>query len=255
MKPTSAPDPFSRYKARLQQARDQERERIARDLHDVLGSTLAALKLETRQVCKALETRITPLQHPAPMQPTAHTVGHVDMARILQRIHGLDSLIDQAIESTRALINDHRADILSDFGLAGSLEVLAAEFSRRTGVICAVSSPEDLPEPAEHTAHALYRATQEALTNIMRHARATRVMLRLRQRGDEVELRIDDDGVGFDALCILSPASTGIRNMRERLHALGGSCTLESTPGRGTRITLRASSGAPEPSPALAHSS
>lgn len=217
--------PLGRYAARIRSARDQERQRIARDIHDVLGSTLVAMKLETTLVCRALDAR-------------NQTNPDLEIARLLQRLSTLSSLTDEAISFTRQLISDPAPAMLSRRGLIAAIETHATDFSRRTNIACTVSSHEDIPEPEPAVSQALFRILQEALTNVIKHARASRVFIRLRQRKNRLEMEIEDDGEGFLADQPPAPTSQGVRNIRERIKALEGMCLIESEPGAGTRIRV-----------------
>ena len=230
MEQMNTPAPFSRLALRLHEAREQERERMARDIHDVLGATLAALKFETHLTCKALDQRL------------AHAPD-VEIARILQRTRQINTLLDEAISASRDLVRDHHPRVLRERGLVAAVEAHAAAFARRSGVKVSVSSSGAGLEVAPEVAIALYRVFQEALTNVLRHAKATRVLARLRLTENDTSLEIRDDGVGI-ASSDASPVSYGLSNMRERVHAVGGHLKIKTSPGAGTTLILRVPMGA-----------
>ena len=231
MNHTESLNPFSRQAARVVQARDAERERMARDLHDVLGNELAVLKFETHLVTTALEKSLA-------SEP------NMDIARVLQRTRQINALLDGVIQSSRQIVHDYHPRVLQERGLVAAIEEQAARFQRRTDIPCTVSSNEDAHTLTGEASLALYRITQEALGNVMRHARASRVLLRLRATSRGVKLDIIDDGIGLpDTLG--HGGGYGLSNMHERMRAVGGEFSIQSSPGKGTRITCQASAALP----------
>jgi signal transduction histidine kinase len=202
----------------LQTAREDERSRLARDLHDELGALLTSAKLDAARIKSRL----------AQSAP-----------EVLERLSHLVSTLNSGIALKRRIIEDLRPSTLSNLGLVATLEILAREFSERSGVQveCALA-PVDLEETAQLV---VYRLVQEAITNISKYAKARHVWLTLAPQDLRVVVAVRDDGVGFDAAA-KPPSAHGLVGMRYRVEAEGGSMELESAPGRGTliRVTLPA---------------
>ncbi len=190
----------------------QERNRIAREIHDALGHSLTALNLHLDAGLRLLE------QDPTEAQAL------LQEAKLLGK---------QAFQDVRESVATLRADPLQGKSLEASIHQLVAEFYKVTGIApnCQIQGPV----PRElHTS--LYRITQEALTNITKYAEATQVSLRLWQEGDRLHLQIQDNGKGF---CPdLTPSGFGLQGMRERAEALDGSFCLTTAPGQGCQIQV-----------------
>jgi signal transduction histidine kinase len=207
---------------RLTTAQEDERRRIARELHDSMGQHLAALGLGLKAVKDA-----TP--DPSPARDR------------LQQLQALTGLMGREAHN---LALELRPTALDDLGLESALANYAEGWSERSGVgvdCHTVGSDGDrLPAPVET---ALYRVAQEALTNVLRHAQARRVSLVLQRSPGQVVMVVEDDGVGFDAEAVTAPAGDGGRlglvGMRERLALVGGTLAVESAPGRGTTVIAR----------------
>ncbi len=203
--------------AYVEQVREQERERIERDLHDDLGGNLSALKMMLGHVWKQLE--------PTPF--------------LQERSAYLNQLIDRSIESIHRISADLRPGIL-DAGLVAALEWLAQEQQRQTGVpyqLCSESQDIDMPPSL---ATSLFRIAQEACNNVRKHAQATRVDIRLSESDGELVLEVADNGIGISEEKRKNSRSFGLLGMSERMSALGGSFHLSSRSGQGTtvRVTL-----------------
>ncbi|MDP1900864.1 MAG: sensor histidine kinase [Rubrivivax sp.] len=210
----------------LQTAREDERHRLARDLHDELGALLTAAKLDAARI----KSRLTA---PAPL-----------VGEALERLAHLASTLDQVIAVKRRIAEDLRPSALAHLGLVATLEILARDFTSNTGVAvhCALQ-PVPLAPAAELTA---YRLVQEATTNVAKHAQARNIWLTLGQDGGQVRLEVRDDGAGFDTT--VPPRSAyGLVGMRYRVEAEHGTLAVDAAPGRGTtiRVTLPARPAAP----------
>ena len=203
----------------LQRIKEDERERIARDVHDVLGGTLVAMKFEMSLLESKLES------HPAQARERARNVGR---------------MVDDAIATVGRVTRELRPGILKDFGLPAAIESQGEDFAQRTGIQVKILCNDHDLAPDYDTALALFRVFQEALTNVSKHARASQVGVRLLQEGDEVLLEISDDGVGIDAADLQKPRSFGLRGIRERMSSLGGRLDVDPVLPHGTRLTLRA---------------
>jgi signal transduction histidine kinase len=158
--------------------------------------------------------------------------------RVLARLESFSQSIDQTVETVRRLASELRPSVLDDFGLAAAMEWQLGEFQRRSGLECVwVGSTASLDLPPE-TAIALYRVFQESLTNIARHAQATRVEAQVTASDGRLVLRIRDDGRGITSEEVLGAKSLGLTGMRERIGLLGGQVRVEGTPGQGTTVVV-----------------
>lgn len=203
----------------LQTAREDERQRLARDLHDELGALLTSAKLDAARIRSRLAG------------------GAPQVAEALERLTHLVGTLDEVIALKRRIAEDLRPSALAHLGLMATLEILAREFTRNTGVAvhCALQ-PVPLTTTAELTA---YRLVQEAMTNAAKHARARQLWLTLGMQAGRVVLDVRDDGVGFDTTAPLRSAY-GLVGMRYRVEAEHGTLLVDAAPGRGTaiRVTL-----------------
>lgn len=209
----------------LQSVREQERTDIAREIHDELGQALTAMKMDVHWVGQQLdETR-----------PEIHA-----------KISSISRLADATIQMVRRISSALRPKLLDDLGLSAALEWQAREFEHRAGVACSIhSDPDDIVlDPARSTA--LFRIFQETLTNVARHAGASRVDVALRHLGGSVELTVSDDGTGITAEQASAPRSLGIVGMRERVLALGGTLEISGQAGHGTKLRVSIPDGARE---------
>jgi signal transduction histidine kinase len=197
-------------------AREEEKARIARELHDELAQTLTALKLDTAWLRDNLDRR----------------------EETRARLQGMLELLDLAVGATRRIAADLRPPVLDDLGLVPAVEWLAHNFEERHGIACALEVDAAL-EVLDPHATGLFRILQESLVNVAKHARATQVRVRLLREGDEVVLTVQDDGVGFLPAQAHKPASLGLVGMRERVQLLQGALSIASEPGRGTRLEVR----------------
>lgn len=196
----------------LQQVREEERGHLARELHDELGALLTAAKLDVARLKSKLGA-----------QPP----------EVGQRLQHLTETLNSGIALKRRIIEDLRPSSLANLGLNAALEILAREFSERSGVEVATSLEEvQLEEAGQLT---IYRLVQESLTNVGKYAEARQVDVSLRNYSNHVEVEIKDDGKGFDARAP-RPSTHGLAGMRHRVEAAGGRLTIASRPGEGTRI-------------------
>lgn len=203
----------------LEAAKEEERERIARDIHDELGGTLVAIKIETSLLSTKLPS---------------------DPLQLRKRVRAIEGLIDEAISTAGRVARELRPGILKDFGLAAAIECQADDFSQRVGLICDTTGIAHEIDPDEETSLALFRIFQEALTNVAKHAQATWVGIHLSATGDNLTLEISDNGRGISAEDMNKPKSFGLRGIRERMSGLGGSLELARNSPQGTRVILRA---------------
>lgn len=198
--------------------REEEKARVARELHDELAQSLCALKMD------ALWVR----DHVADA-PEA----------VAARLTDMLAMIDYTVTATRRIAADLRPMMLDDLGLVAAIESLVDSFTQRSGVACQLSLDEGLPlEWPEPYATAVFRMVQESLANVLKHARASQVQVALGKAPDGIKLRVQDDGCGFLSAALRKPSSLGLMGLRERAQLLGGSVTLHSTPGQGTSVEV-----------------
>ncbi|UCH49674.1 MAG: response regulator [Betaproteobacteria bacterium] len=202
--------------AHVDTVREDERAHIAREIHDDLGGTLTAAKIDLEWLRKRLPG---------------------DATDMLGKVNNADALLDHAIDSARSLSRRLRPVVL-DHGLIAAVEWQAKEFAARTGIDLDVACPNDEIELAPKVSTALFRVFQETLTNVARHAQASMVSVELVSDGDVVTLIIQDNGCGMDLSAAAKEGSFGLRGMRERVDTLHGQFILDSGPGNGTRIEV-----------------
>jgi signal transduction histidine kinase len=204
-----------RLAAHAENIKESERTRIAREIHDDLGQNLLALRIEADLLASRTRQR-----HP----------------RLHARANWTLTQIDTTIKSVRQIINDLRPNVL-DLGLSAAVDWQVAEFQRRTGVPCELIQNQEV-EINDRCATALFRILQESLTNITRHACATRARVELRSRPDRVAMTVADNGVGIQRTGRHKLGSFGLVGIEERVTILGGSFDLRDAPGGGTIIQV-----------------
>jgi PAS domain S-box-containing protein len=206
---------LSRY---LESVREDERTKMSREIHDELGQVLTAVKIDL----SSMAGRLTEDQDP-----------------LLNKVESMRGLIDMAIQIVKRVSTELRPGALDDLGLADALEWLTEAFGKRTGIRSRFSaSPRDIVIDRERST-ALFRICQEALTNVVRHADATRVTVGLKRTIRRVTLRISDDGRGMNEAQIRDPRAFGLIGMRERASSWGGDVEFRGIPGRGTTVLVR----------------
>jgi len=201
----------------LEAAKEEERERIARDIHDELGSILVAIKIEAALLAGKLPGGDDPLR---------------------KKAHSIEALLDQAMGTASRVARELRPGILKEFGLQAAIECQAEDFAQRTGVTCRLQCEDDGSELDEATSLALFRIVQEALTNVAKHAHASLVVLRLYRDGAKVVLEVRDNGRGIAENDIHKPRSFGLRGILERSRSLAGDFRIEATEQGGTLLVL-----------------
>lgn len=211
---------LAELKDHLENVKEQERTRIAREIHDDLGGNLIAIKMALAMLSQRL-----------PAQPI----------QLQQRAAYLDELVDRSIDAVHRIALDLRPSVL-DFGIVAALEWQIKEFETQTGVRCTLKSNQAEIELGTDQATALFRIFQEALTNIAKHAQATRIEVQLARTRHHVSLKITDNGRGMGVDDCAKPKSFGIRGMMERAKALGGSVTLAAAAGGGTTVAIKIAS-------------
>jgi PAS domain S-box-containing protein len=214
--------------AHLQAVREEEKTSLAREIHDDLGSTLAALKIEAHLLNSGLsaEHKTTPL---------------------FARVESMVDLLESAVAASRRIITDLRPTVLDDYGLLAAIQWQAGQFSKRTGIECRVAcafskdncNKNCLGGLNKTLSINLFRIFQEALTNVARHSGASRVEAEFRPGNNEVVLSIRDNGRGLPEGITIASTSFGIRGMRERVLHLGGEIGFDNLPGGGLGMTVK----------------
>jgi PAS domain S-box-containing protein len=203
--------------ARLEAAREAERTRIAREIHDELGQALTALKID-----------LTWLKRRLP-QPAPELAGKVD---------GMEAILNDTAGAVQRIATELRPGVLDELGLQAAIQWQAREFETRTGIACRVELATEQSAVDATRATAAFRIFQEALTNVARHAGATQVLVRFTLSAQALDLSVQDNGRGISEGALADSGSLGLVGMRERATTLGGTVTITGVPGRGTTLTL-----------------
>jgi signal transduction histidine kinase len=200
-----------------QSAIEEERKRIAREIHDELGQELSLLQLELGLLSDQL-----------PKSPKS----------LLSKAKAMTDLIDSSIRSVQRISTDLRPTLLDNLGLGAAVEWAVKEFQKKTKIRCQVSVvPPELKLDQERST-VVFRIVQEALTNVLRHAKASHVMVRLEKHQESVVLTVRDDGSGIAADKIKDPHSVGLAGMRERLRPWNGTLAISGKPAQGTEVIV-----------------
>ena len=202
----------------LQHVREDERIRISRQVHDELGQALTGLKMDLYWLASRL-----PKQLRAVRDKTKTMSAH----------------IDSTIQTVRRISTELRPGILDDLGLVAALEWQAAEFQKRNGIKCEVVSEVAEPILEEELNTAFFRIFQESLTNVLRHANATRIDVRIWEESGNLLMEIRDNGRGISESDWTNTRSIGVLGMRERASLLGGELTITGAPDQGTTVRVR----------------
>ncbi|MGH7517903.1 MAG: PAS domain-containing sensor histidine kinase [Gemmatimonadales bacterium] len=212
--------------ARLQSVREDERTRISREVHDELGQALTGLRLDFSWLKGRLK----------------------DKPELAERVQSAVSRIDGTIDTVRRIATELRPSVLDHLGLVAAVEWQAQEFEKRTGITVRLELSSAHPAVDDARATTVFRILQESLTNVARHAGATRVEIALALGPDTVTLQVADDGRGISEAERTALRSLGLVGIRERAIACGGECTVEGRPGQGTRVIARIPLGGTEAS-------
>ena len=207
--------------ARLAEAEEAERQRLARDLHDMVGQNLNALGINLNLIQAHMPEAMPEL--------------------VRSRLDDSLALVQEATASIRRVMDDLRPPMLDDFGLVATLHWYGAQFASRTGVAVTVQGKKPIPRLAAPIENALFHVVQEGLTNVAKHARATQVTVTVVADDGAVHMVVADDGVGFEPTQVATPnrhGGWGLMTMAERAEAVGGRFRVESQPQQGTRIIV-----------------
>ncbi len=207
---------------RLESVREEERARIARELHDELGVGLTCLKIDLARVQSLLE-------------PGTNTK---ERGKIQDKVQSMIEQVDGTISAVQRIVAELRPGVLDDLGLVAAIEWQCRDFERRTGIPCACETGAEDIVIAPDRATAVFRICQEALTNVARHAGATAVSVRLRHEGDRLWLEVQDNGRGIPPEKLSDATAFGLMGMHERVRDLQGDFQIRGEEGRGTTITM-----------------
>ncbi|MGD0885629.1 MAG: response regulator [Thermodesulfovibrionales bacterium] len=204
------------FSSHLQAAREEDRARIAREIHDELGRGLMAVKMDLSWLKKKYK----------------------DDAVLTEKSAAMTRVIDETIRSVKTICAELRPGLLDTFGLSAAVEWEAKVFEKRTGIDCEVTvSPKDIVTD-EKRSSAVFRIFQEALTNVALHAKATKVTARLEKLNGNIVMSISDNGRGISEKDISKSKCFGLIGMKERVHSFGGELEINGVPNKGTTIII-----------------
>lgn len=205
--------------AHLQSVREEERIRIAREIHDNLGQSLTGLKMDISWLLKRL--------------PANNSL-------LIARAAGMSEAVDALITLVQQITAELRPGVLDYFGLSAAIEWQAREFEGRTGITCIFcSDPEEIVLNDKNKATAIFRIFQELLTNIARHAEASSVTVVLKEDASQLTLNVRDNGRGIRQEELTSPQSFGLIGMRERAMVFDGEVAISGETGKGTWVMVK----------------
>ena len=201
----------------LQVIREEERERISHEIHDELGQALTALKMDVHWIRRKLPETENPL---------------------VEKTITMSTLIDTTVHSVKRIISELRPRLLDDFGLSAAMEWQADEFVKRTRIQCDIQLEPETIILDEARSVAVFRIFQETLTNITRHAEATRVHVSLQKTATDIQMTVSDNGKGIFENRLSGSNSFGVIGMRERAHSFGGNLVIDGSSGEGTIVAV-----------------
>jgi two-component system sensor kinase len=208
--------------ARLQSAREEESKRIAREIHDELGGALTTWKWDLEEICDVISEPLDSSQ----------------VAALRTKVEAMTKLTETTLDTVRKLASELRPAAL-ELGLVEGIEWQILQFESRTGIAVRLRSSVEKVDLNDSQAIAVFRILQEALTNIQRHAQATKATITVNQVSGQFLLMIQDNGRGFTKGQEIDRQSLGLLGMRERVHLVGGEINIESAAGEGTKITVQ----------------
>jgi len=206
------------FSMRIQLAREEERTEVAHEIHDELGQALTALKLDIASLMKDLPD---------------------ELAMYSNRAKSIIELVDITTDTVRRIATELRPGVLDVLGLIAAIEWQSEEFQEKTGIKCIVKKELEEVDLGKDASTAVFRILQEAFTNITRHSKATKVIVRLKQNKDKFELEISDNGIGITDEKKNDPVSFGLIAMRERLYPWRGELTIEGIESKGTTLCVK----------------
>ena len=202
--------------AHIQEVREDERTAVAREVHDELGQVLTALKIELSWLAKR----------------------YIDHQEIAEKSSEIIALVNESILTVKRIVTELRPSVLDHLGLAAAVEWQLGEFRKLSGIDCSLEIHPGKIFVDEKIATNLFRIFQEILTNILRHAEASEVSVRLEQKEDGLRIRVTDNGKGIADSHLSSPTSFGLVGMRERVRVMNGEISIRRTPSKGTEIEV-----------------
>jgi len=209
---------FRDLAAHLQSVREEERSQMAREVHDGLGQSLTALKMDLSWLGKKMPGDQDPLQ---------------------KKINFMSGHVDETLKMVRHIATELRPGVLDDLGIVAAIEWQLHEFQDRSGIACKFSSQVETIPLGKGQSTAVFRILQETLTNVARHAEASQVEVSLEEKIGDVVLQVSDDGRGMEESDVRNSKSLGLLGMRERAFLFGGEVRIEGRPGEGTTVTVR----------------
>lgn len=204
--------------SRLQSIREEERTTVAREVHDQLGQALTGLKLDLSVLARRLPE---------------------NQKRLANHIKSMETFVEDTIHLVRKIATDLRPGVLDDFGLIAAIEWQVEDFKNRTGIQSELSSTLEDSDLSRDLATALFRILQETLTNIVRHAHATRAKIGIKEDDGVIVMTVEDNGKGITEREVYDPKSLGLLGIRERALIFGGEVRITGTRGRGTTVMVR----------------
>ena len=213
-------DQLRELSARIQEVREEERLKIAQEIHDELGQMLTVAKLYLSVLPQ-------------------HKNGKAPSREVKKRVNAVVKMIDDSINIVKGIAYELRPIVLDDMGVREAIEWEGKNFQAKTGIACTVNSQGDDIHLAKDKAVALFRIFQEAMTNVARHADATRVSVDLTATKTQILMKVSDNGKGIETGAMGKKKSLGIVGMKERAMFLGGELRVAPANGSGTIVTLR----------------
>ena len=214
-------DQLSALTMRLSKAEETDRQRFSRELHDQIGQNLTALGINLNMLRNKLSGSLT---------------GEIEVL-----LTDMLSILEETMKRVRDLMADLRPSVLDDYGLLAVLRWYGAQFSRRMRLQINIQGEELVPRLPSEVETTLFRIVQEVLTNVVKHAGATQVTIRLDENNGKAHLTVTDNGVGFDPAAVnrlRERSGWGLLNIQERTKAIDGKLIIESEPGKGTRLEI-----------------
>jgi PAS domain S-box-containing protein len=218
-----AEDALRALSARIRSTREEEGARIAREIHDELGGVLTGLKWDLEKIDNTLDSS-TDCSH---------------ISEIRERISGMTGLIETTINTVRRIASELRPGVLDDLGLVAAIEWQIEQFQSRSGLTCHWTNNTSEIDLTRERATAVFRILQEILTNVLRHARATNLYVKLSRSKDYFELEVKDDGQGITESQLMNTQSLGLLGMKERALLVGGEVHITGKEGGGTTVVVR----------------
>jgi signal transduction histidine kinase len=206
------------FAVHIQSVREEERTKFAHEIHDEMAQSLIALKMDLFSLSKKIPK---------------------DQKSLFKKIESMSKLTDDIIKLAKEIYTELRPSLLDDLGLPATIEWEAEEFQKRTGIKCEISIDPETPALDKARSTVIFRIFEEILTNIIRHARATKVKVSLRKKNGMLELNVRDNGKGITRKQLTDPKSFGLIGIRERAKSLGGEDKIRGVPGKGTTVTIR----------------